>query len=67
VVKAVLFEEIEKPERAGDGLWLCGYGYLKVKSDKVQIQAQPTNLSIQSKWARRIFEGLQSRVFTESG
>jgi hypothetical protein len=41
VVKAVLCEQIKKPKRAGDGVWLCGYGYWKVESDKVQIKAGP--------------------------
>jgi hypothetical protein len=40
-VKAVLFEQIEKPKRAGDGVWLCGSGYSKIERDKVQIQARP--------------------------
>jgi hypothetical protein len=40
-VKAVPFEQIEKPKRAGDGVWLCGYGYSKIERDKVEIQARP--------------------------
>ena len=41
----VPFEQIEKPKRAGDGVWLCGYGYSKIERDKVQIQARPPDPS----------------------
>jgi hypothetical protein len=40
-VKAGPFELIESPNMTGDGVWLCGYGYWKVESDKVQIKARP--------------------------
>jgi len=38
-VNAVVFEQIEDPKSAADGVWLFGYGYSKIERDKVQIQA----------------------------
>jgi hypothetical protein len=48
VVKAVLCEQIKKPKGAGDGVWLCGYGYSEVESDKVQFRTDPRPLTFLS-------------------
>jgi hypothetical protein len=40
-VKAVPFEQIEKPKRAGDGVGYAVTAIQKLKRAKVQIQARP--------------------------
>jgi hypothetical protein len=71
-MKAVLFEQIEKPKRAGDCVWLCGYGYSKIVRDKVQIQAKP-RLLVEKDFLPRIsvvhyvIDGSGSGILNTSG